>query len=202
MWPPQTDLKAPVLPIGRPLSNYRAYVLNERLEPVGIGVTGELYLGGAGLARGYVNAARPHQRTLHRRSFLESAERLYRSGDRARWRADGAIEFLGRVDQQVKIRGFRVEPGEIANTLLDHPAVGQAVVVARAQQPGAPVRLIAYIVPRAGDELPETSDLRAFLAGRLPDYMVPSAFVAIRRFRSAATASSTRKPAFARSARR
>jgi amino acid adenylation domain-containing protein len=173
------DLSAAVLPIGKPLANYSAYVLNDLLEPVGIGVSGELYLGGAGLARGYVNAL-----DLTAERFVADpfsgipGARLYRTGDRARWRTDGCIEFLGRVDQQVKIRGFRVEPGEISAALLGHPGIGQAVVVARSQ-PGAQTRLIAYVVPRSSAVVPDTSDLRAFLAQRLPEYMVPSAFVPI-----------------------
>ena len=103
----------------------------------------------------------------------EPGARMYKTGDRCRRRADGSIEFLGRADQQVKIRGFRVEPGEIANALLAHPALAQAVVVPRA------ARLIAYIVPRPGCDFPAASDLRAFLAQSLPDYMVPAAFVPI-----------------------
>ena len=173
------DLKSSVLPIGRPLSNYRAYVLNSLLEPLGIGVTGELYLAGAGLARGYVNAASLASERFVADPFSETGERLYRTGDLARWRPTGEIEFLGRVDQQLKIRGFRVEPAEIAAVLLDHTALAQAVVVPRLQQPGAAPRLIAYLVPRDGDALPETADLRSFLARRLPDYMVPAAFVSI-----------------------
>jgi amino acid adenylation domain-containing protein len=168
------DLPLAVLPIGVPLSNYKAYVFDEQLDPTGVGVSGELYLGGAGLARGYVNAP-----TLTEERFIEvRGERLYRTGDRARWRGDGRIEFLGRVDQQVKIRGFRVEPGEIAAALLDHPGVSQAVVIPRAHPSGGPVRLIGYFVPTA-NAIPDTASLRAHLAQRLPDYMVPSAFVAI-----------------------
>jgi amino acid adenylation domain-containing protein len=170
-----------VLPIGRPLSNYRAYVLDGEQAPVGIGVTGELYLGGAGLARGYVNAPELTAERFVEDTFSStSGARLYRTGDRARFRADGAIEFLGRGDAQVKIRGFRVEPGEIAAALLGHEAVAQAVVVPRAASPEKPqLRLVAYIVPRAGATVPEAAALRAFLAETLPEYMVPSAFVAV-----------------------
>jgi amino acid adenylation domain-containing protein len=170
----EADLTAPVLPIGRPLSNYQAYVLDSGLEPAGIGVTGELYLGGAGLARGYLNAPDLTAERFVADPFSGVAgARLYRTGDRARWRADGRIEFLGRVDKQVKIRGFRVEPGEIVATLLGHPDVAQAVVVSKRN------RLVAYVVPPGGQPVPETADLRDYLAARLPDYMVPSAFVAI-----------------------
>ncbi len=176
------DLHLPVLPIGKPLPNYRAYVLNPLLEPVGLGVAGELYLSGAGLARGYVNAAELTSERFVADPFApesESGARLYRTGDRARWRADGQLEFLGRVDQQIKIRGFRVEPAEIAAALADHPSVNQAVVVARALKPEAPQRLIAYLVPRDGVEMPDSAELRTSLLKRLPDYMVPSAFVAL-----------------------
>ena len=174
------DLHTAVLPIGKPLSNYRAYVLDNLLEPLGVGVTGELYLGGSGLARGYVNAPDLTAERFVADPFSSTpGARLYRTGDRARWRSDGSLEFLGRVDQQVKIRGFRVEPGEITAILLSHSAIAQAVVVPRASQPGGSVRLIAYIVPRDKDSLAESAELRAFLAKRLPDYMVPSAFVPI-----------------------
>ena len=174
------DLSAAVLPIGRPLSNYQAYVLDPALEPVGIGVTGELYLGGSGLARGYLNAPDLTAERFVADPFSgQPGARLYRTGDRARWRADGEIDFLGRVDQQVKIRGFRVEPGEIAAALLAHHAIAQAVVVPRTSQPNGHVRLIAYVVPRSTHSVPDGTELRAFLAERLPDYMVPSAFVPI-----------------------
>jgi amino acid adenylation domain-containing protein len=173
------DRSAAVLPIGRPLSNYRAYVLDSHLEPLGVGVTGELYLGGAGLARGYANAPElTAERFVADPFSAVPGARLYRTGDRARWRADGVIEFLGRVDRQVKIRGFRVEPGEIAAALLSHSGVAQAVVVPRRQNAG-PVRLVAYVVPPSGQPIPQAADLRAYLAERLPDYMVPSAFVPI-----------------------
>ena len=174
------DLSSAVLPIGRPLSNYRAYVLDERLEPAGIGVSGELYLGGLGLARGYVKApALTAEKFVADPFSATPGARLYRTGDRARWRSDGRIEFLGRADHQVKIRGFRVEPGEIEAALLGHPAVGQAVVVPQTGLHGGPVRLIAYLVPCAGHAAPETASLRSYLAARLPDYMVPAAFVAM-----------------------
>jgi amino acid adenylation domain-containing protein len=174
------NFSAAVLPIGRPLSNYQAYVLDSRLQPVGVGVAGELYLGGAGLARGYVNAP-----TLTAERFLanpfstNAAERMYRTGDRARWNSQGQIEFHGRVDQQVKIRGFRVEPGEIAAALLGHSAVGQAVVVAQNSRSDGQMRLVAYVVPRPGGSIPEPAAFGSFLASRLPEYMVPFAFVAI-----------------------
>ncbi len=174
------DLSSSVLPIGRPLSNYRAYVLNSQVQPVGIGVTGELYLGGAGLARGYVNAAELTNERFVADPFSQNpGARLYKTGDRARWRSDGRIEFLGRVDQQVKIRGFRVEPAEIEAALLKHPQVAQAVVVPHVGRAGGPARLVAYIVPHARESLPDSNELRSHLAESLPDYMVPSAFVFI-----------------------
>ena len=174
------DLSEAVLPIGRPLSNYWAFVLNERLEPAGIGVSGELYLGGAGLARGYIQAP-----ALTAEKFVADpfsaipGARLYRTGDRARWRSDGRIEFLGRADHQVKIRGFRVEPGEIEAALLEIPGVAQAVVIPQTGPHGGQAGLIAYLVPRAGQAAPEMASLRSHLAARLPDYMVPAAFVAL-----------------------
>ncbi len=163
------DLTAAVLPIGRPLKNYRAYVLDGRMEPVGIGVQGELYLGGAGLARGYVNAPElTAERFVGDPFSAEPGGMLYRTGDLVRWRADGAIEFLGRVDAQVKIRGFRVEPGEIEAQLRKQTGVREAAVIAHAG------RLIAYY---AGEESLDSEALRNGLAANLPDYMVPAAFV-------------------------
>jgi thioesterase domain-containing protein/acyl carrier protein len=165
------DLSLAVLPIGKPLSNYQAYVLDAQRQPVGIGVSGELYLGGAGLARGYVNAP---ELTAERfvPSPFDANAKLYKTGDRARWTAEGEIEFLGRVDQQVKIRGFRVEPGEIEAQLRVLPGVREAAVVTDSS--AGSIRLIAYCT---GEVAPET--LRAGLASTLPDYMVPSAFVKI-----------------------
>ena len=173
------DADETVLPIGRPLSTYQAYVLDGNLDPVGIGVTGELFLGGAGLARGYVQASDlTADRFIADPFSAVPRARLYKTGDRARWRPDGCLEFLGRADQQVKIRGFRVEPGEIAAKLLSHPAVAQAAVVARSQANGQ-LRLVAYLVPGASGFVPQASELRSYVAERLPEYMVPAAFVPI-----------------------
>jgi amino acid adenylation domain-containing protein len=182
----EADLPTAVLPIGRPLPNYRAYVLDSRLEPVGIGVTGELYLGGAGLARGYVNAPE-----LTAERFISdpfSSGRLYRTGDRARWRADGCLEFLGRVDEQVKIRGFRVEPGEIETQLRKQPGIREAAVIAQAA--GSGTRLIAYY---AGEDASDVEALRAGLAAVLPDYMLPSAFMKLDRLPLSANGKLDRK---------
>jgi len=203
-------------PIGHPIANMQAYVLDAWLQPVPIGVAGELYLGGSGLGRGYF--ARPDltaerfvpnpfatlnakRETLNEQSIQHSAfsvQRLYRTGDLVRYRPDGAIEFLGRIDHQVKLRGYRVELDEIAAVLDEHPVVDTSVVLAREDRQGD-VRLVAYVVPvetlnyeRRTMNEPEWSssafsvqhsalagELRAFLAKRLPDYMLPSAFVAL-----------------------
>jgi amino acid adenylation domain-containing protein len=180
------------VPIGRPISNTRLYLLDRHLNPVPVGVTAELHIAGDGLARGYHN--RPE---LTAEKFIQwngvdltpqqaasndtekpkdcPAQRLYRSGDLARWRADGNIEFLARVDEQVKVRGFRIEPGEIETVLRQHEDVNEVVVIVREDTPGDK-RLTAYCVPQPG-HTPHASDLRVYLKDKLPDYMIPSAFV-------------------------
>jgi amino acid adenylation domain-containing protein len=167
--------KAP--PIGRPVYNTQVYILNSQLQPVPIGVSGELHIGGAGLARGYLN--RPD---LTAEKFIpnpfnnEPNAKLYKTGDKARYLPDGNIEFCGRIDNQVKIRGFRIELGEVEAVLGQHPAVRVCVVVVVAQSDNSEnKRLVAYVVP--SQETINTSELRRFLKQKLPDYMVPSAFV-------------------------
>ncbi|HEV7516669.1 MAG TPA: amino acid adenylation domain-containing protein, partial [Thermoanaerobaculia bacterium] len=160
------------VPLGRPIANTRIYLLDLQGQPVPVGVPGELCTGGEGLARGYLR--RPE---LTAENFVpdpfsgERGSRLYRTGDLARYLAEGSIEFLGRVDHQVKLRGFRIEPGEIEARLREHPAVRDCVVTVREEPPGNRF-LVAYVVQDPGE-----LSLRAYLSEKLPDYMVPTAFV-------------------------
>ncbi|CAG8863570.1 Tyrocidine synthase 3 [Pseudomonas fluorescens] len=163
------------LDIGRPVANTRVYLLDEQQQLVPLGVTGELYVAGAGVARGYLN--RPE---LTAERFLDDpfapGERMYRTGDLARWNADGTLEYLGRNDDQVKIRGMRIELGEIESQLGQLPGINDAVVLAREDEPGQP-RLVAYFTPKPDAAPVNVVDLRSQLQARLPEYLIPMAFV-------------------------
>ncbi|TBN12306.1 amino acid adenylation domain-containing protein [Agrobacterium cavarae] len=160
--------------VGRPIANTDAYILGPGLQPAPVGVTGELYLGGVGLARGYVGRPATTAERFVANPFGRPGERIYRTGDLARWRADGGIDYLGRSDNQLKIRGYRIEPAEIENALVAQEGVKRAAVVGRAAQDGS-VRLVAYVV---GDGLSTDADsLRELLRLHLPSYMVPAAIM-------------------------
>ncbi|MFC4047491.1 amino acid adenylation domain-containing protein [Dactylosporangium siamense] len=163
-------------PIGRPIVNTRAYVLGQALRPVPVGVTGELYVAGDGVARGYLRRPGLSAERFVADPFAADGSRLYRTGDLVRWRADGELEFVGRADRQLKVRGFRIEPAEVESAIAAHPAVAAAIVTA--DRAGDERRLIAYAVPaEAADGIPTGAALREFLAGRLPEHLIPTVFM-------------------------
>ena len=163
--------------IGRPLANSLFYILDDHLNPVPAGVAGEAYIGGSGISRGYLNLPGLTAEKFIPNPFSNApGARLYNTGDMVRYLPDGTMEFLGRRDFQVKLRGFRIELGEIEATLRLHPAVSEAVVVAREDRPGDR-RLVAYVVAAAAGSVPSTGGLRAFLQEKLPDYMIPAVLV-------------------------
>ncbi|MFF3783979.1 amino acid adenylation domain-containing protein [Streptomyces sp. NPDC001933] len=172
-WHYDPDDEGP-LPIGRPDPNVRAYVLDGGLQPAGVGVTGELYLAGPSLARGYLGRPGLTAAAFVADPFGPPGERMYRTGDLVRWRPDGQLVFLGRADHQVKVRGFRVELGEIESTLTGHPDVRACAVIMREG------RLVGYVIPADGAE-PDAARLREYLAAELPDHMVPTVLVPIDR---------------------
>jgi amino acid adenylation domain-containing protein len=171
--------------LGHPIANTQFYILDARLQPTPIGVPGELYIGGDGVASGYLHRPDLTAERFLNNPFITTADgktvaRIYKTGDLARYRANGTIEFLGRSDFQVKVRGFRIELGDIEAALLQHPHVRQAVTIAREDRPGDR-RLVGYVIPES-EAAPTAGELRAFLKERLPDYMVPTAFVILDQF--------------------
>src|SRR6185369_4216419 len=175
----ETETGAPP-PIGRPIDNTQTYLLDSRLQPVVSDVPGELYIGGAGLARGYhLRPSLTAEKFIPNPFSAEPGARLYATGDLARYLPDGQLEFLGRIDQQVKVRGYRIELGEIESVLCEHSQVREATVLAWEETPGN-MRLAAYFVPQ-GANVPAVADLHDFLKTKLADYMAPSVFVALQR---------------------
>ncbi|WP_435103796.1 amino acid adenylation domain-containing protein [Arhodomonas sp. AD133] len=179
-WSCPADAVPRTIPIGRPIQNIQLYVLNDNLEPQGVGCIGELYIAGVGLARGYLNAPEQTAERFVRNPFAREPDaRMYRTGDLARWRADGTIEFFGRVDDQIKLRGFRIELGEIEHRLNTHPAVRASAVLLREDTADGRL-LVAYVVLDEDTVLEHCRDeLVQHLGQTLPEYMVPAAFVAL-----------------------
>ncbi|MBD2385061.1 non-ribosomal peptide synthetase/type I polyketide synthase [Cylindrospermum sp. FACHB-282] len=174
----QSERLSATVPLGRPLRHAQVYILDRQMQPVPIGVPGEIYIGGASVAQGYLD-----QPELTAEKFIPSpfqnSERLYKTGDLARYLPDGNIEFLGRIDHQVKIRGYRLEVGEVESVFGKHPGVQQAVILARVEEQSGDKRLVAYWVPVQTEsaDVPSPHELRQFLLEQLPDYMVPSALI-------------------------
>ncbi len=174
-WEAEAEPSPGALPLGRPISGMRAYLLDECLRPVPRGVPGELYLGGVGLARGYAGRAdQTADRFVPDPVSGEAGARLYRTGDRAKFRTDGSLEFLGRVDHQVKIRGYRIEPGEVEAVLEGLPGIAHAVATASGDE--ADRKLVAYLVAESGSSPPSDAELRSAVRRSLPEYMLPSLF--------------------------
>jgi amino acid adenylation domain-containing protein len=171
--------QAATVPIGKAIANTQIYLLDSKKQPVPIGVSGELYIGGAGLARGYLNHPELTNEKFIANPF-QPGQRFYKTGDLARYLPVGTIEFLGRVDDQVKIRGFRIELAEISLVLAKHAAVRECVVLVQGDEPSNP-HLVAYVIPHSHQN-PATKDLKDFLQAQLPDYMVPTAFVLLKAF--------------------
>ncbi|NEO46359.1 MAG: amino acid adenylation domain-containing protein [Moorea sp. SIO4A3] len=177
--PSLLDSQGRSIPIGTPIANTQTYILDQHLQPVPIGIPGELHIGGAGLARGYLNRPQlTEQKFIPNPFSKQPGSRLYKTGDLARYLPDGNIEFLGRIDNQVKIRGFRIELSEIEATLTQHPQIQEAVVIVREALPGDK-RLVAYVVSPGEKADILTTKLRGFLKQKLPQYMIPNAFVVL-----------------------
>jgi len=191
-WPCRRDSEMLSVPIGRPVANTQIYILDKRMQPVPVSVPGELHIGGIQVARGYVNRPDLTAEKFIADPFSPDPEaRLYKTGDLCKFLPDGAIDYLGRLDFQVKIRGLRIEIGEIESVLGRHPAIREVVVVAREDAPGDK-RLVAYVVAKGPSGI-NVEELRAFLKGKLADYMVPSAFVQMEAFPLTSSGKADRK---------
>src|SRR5438552_18456846 len=163
------------VPIGRPIASTRMYVLNNDMQAVAVGIVGELYIGGEGLAHGYENDAALTAEKFVPHPYGEAGERLYRTRDEVRWRRDGVLEFVGRADRQVKVRGYRVEPAEIETVLGQCAGLREAVVTVQEKTSGEKA-LVAHVVMESGQTF-SSKELQNYLKSRVPDYMCPSAFV-------------------------